>query len=479
MHRLVQRIIRDDADANGRSPAVVGALVPFLYKELHDIDEKGAGPDVELRFNKYFPHLLQALPELDAPDFRGEEISDILDDLAKLVVLALKRQYAARTPSAAETAQPAKGGAQSRSAAEAYPERLPGLLGCFYEVDPLGEPLDFVLDRLEKKEDWRDFRDACLKAQNYVLRFALADALAERLYPESPVYDLGELTDLLNHRELNHFELGGYALKSYYSHPGFDENGIVSGNLSRLANHPCYPGRSILGDLLLNLVYQKKRQRDVEELLPRGGDNARFWEPIWDFVSYDVNAIRAAAYRNRGEKPAESEAEDVKAEYIYLLRLEAWQEELGKLFRNEPVVAGIVNDYFFIGSDTKRLERAAAQFEALPMSEKLLPLFRLLFGHPLWSVAEWAASVFAARLREAKKHEPEMARAHIRIIEALFERDLPWRVRYGAMETAFQIRLDEEPKHETFFNGVRLFYYDPISKISRAVRREPALHPLE
>ncbi len=445
MHRLVQRIIRDEADANGRSPAVVGALVPFLHKELHDIDDKSANGDAELRFNKYFPHLLQALPELDAPDFRGEETSNILDDLAKLVVLALTRHYAAQPP----------------DAAEAYPERLPGLLGCFYEVDPLGKPLDLVLDRLRNKEDWRKFRDACLKAQNYVLRFALADALAERLSRDSAVYDLGELNELLNHRELNHFELGGYALKSYYSDPEFDDDDIDSGLLSRLAKHPCYPGRSILGDLLLNLVYQG---RPIEKLLPQGGDNSRFWEPVWDFVSYDVNAIRAAGYANRGATPPESEAEDVRAEYIYRLRLEGWQEKLGKLFRNEPIVAGIVTDFFSIGSDTKRLEEAAEPLRALPLTDTLAPLFCLLFGHPLWSVAEWAASVFAARLRDAK-NDPEKTRAHIAMIEALFERDLPWRVRYGAMETAFQIRLTEKPHHSTFFKGVRLFYSDPISKI--------------
>ncbi len=446
MHRLVQRIIRDDADSNGRSPGVIDRLVPFLYEQLKDIDAENASGDNKLRFSKYFPHLLQVLPKLDAPDFRGNEQNDILDDVAKLIVLALTRQY---------------------DDEEAYPEGLPGLLGCFYEVDPLAEPLNFLLRQMHGRpeKDWHHFRDECLSRQNYVLRFALASALSAAV--DEKLYDSKEITQLVKSPlTLNHFELGGYALKSLYSDPE-SYGGIDPALLGRLAGHRCYPGRSILGDLLLNLVYQK---RDVLQLLPeREGKNERFWQPVWDFVAFDVNAIRAADYYNNGQTVPAWESEEVKTEYAYLLQLESWRSGLLERFTSDSVLLPIVTNYFSLGVDTAEISRAKDAFAALN-ADSLLQLVRLLFGHPLWSVAESAASVVAALLRRAKsadgpRETNEETRTYIDLVEALFAHELPWRVRYGAMEAAFQIRLDEEQKHDSFFKGVEMFYADTSSKM--------------
>jgi hypothetical protein len=438
MHRLVQKVVRVDADESGRSAAIIDKLAPFLYEQLGD--KKSTG--IDLRFKKYFPHLLQALPELDAPDFRGNKVSDILENVAELIIISLRRY----------------------ESEEAYPESLPGLLGCFYKVDALEDPLDFILDERLKdrpREDWRGFRDKCLEQQNYVLRYALADALAGRLSDDGAIYNPGELTELLSHPEkLNHFELGGYALKSYYSDPGNYEK-IDCGELSLLARHPCYPGRSILGDLLLNLVYQ---QHDVRRLLPPDEQqNSRFWEPIWDFVAHDVNAIRAAEYRNRNETPPDREDQEVKAEYAYLLQLVEWQDHLLKRFAGDDFFEHILTGYFSTGANDE-WKKSTSKFENLSISDELLPLLRLLYGHPLWSVAESAASVLAALLSGAKGDAAKVG-AYTSVIEQLLARELPWRVRYGALETAYLIHLDEETKHQTFFKGVRLHYNDPVSKI--------------
>jgi hypothetical protein len=134
-------------------------------------------------------------------------------------------------------------------------------------------------------------------------------------------------------------------------------------------------------------------------------------------------------------------------------------------------VRGIVRDYFTIGADPDRItdddtvkselgKLAGAEFRkggpAL-FSEVL----GLLFGHPLWSVAEAAASVVAELLRDAAKDRREQEKnSYVATIDALFERSLPWRVRYGAMETAYQIRLDEDPDMATFGRGVKIFYND-------------------
>jgi hypothetical protein len=445
MHRLVQKVVRVDADESGRSADVIDKLVPFLYEQLGNENPEG----IELRFKKYFPHLLQALPELDAPDFRGLKVSDILENVAELIIISLERY----------------------ESEEAYPESLPGLLGCFYKVDALGKPLNFLLEKRLKdrpRKAWQDFRDICLEQQNYVLRYALAHALAEQLDDGAPIYNPGELTDLLSHPEkLNHFELGGYALKSYYSDPANFKK-IEPGKLSLLAKHPCYPGRSILGDLLLNLVYPGRdhKGRDVRLLLPPGeNQNARFWEPVWDFVAYDVNAIRAAEYYKRGDACPGSESADVKSEYAYLLQLVDWRGDLLKRFAGDEFFEPILTGYFSIGANDEWKENVD-EFEKLSLSDELLPLLRLLYGHPLWSVAESAASVLAALLGRAKGDAAKVG-AYTSIIEQLFEPKETswWRVRYGALETAYLIHLDEEENHKTFFKGVRANFADPVSKI--------------
>ena len=231
MHRLTQKIIRGEVEKAGQSAQVISRLMPFLCEQLTKLDAKDAN-------EKYFPHLLQALPHLNGPAFRGSDKSDLLDDVAKLVVLALKREY--------------------ELADDAYPEGLPALLACSYEVDPLDEPLTFVLERLRGRQakDWEKFRDECLESQNYVLRFALAKALAAAAEDGKPPLDFNEVTRLLeNPKTLNHFELGGYALKDLYSTA--DAADIDPDLLDLLARHPCYPGPSILCDLLLNLAHRK------------------------------------------------------------------------------------------------------------------------------------------------------------------------------------------------------------------------------
>ena len=116
--------------------------------------------------------------------------------------------------------------------------------------------------------------------------------------------------------------------------------------------------------------------------------------------------------------------------------------------------------------DTDLIGAAKDSFATLSNSGQLLPLLRLLFGHPLWLVAETAASAVAGLVREAKSEQKNRkAKAYIRTTAELFGKDLPWRVRYGAAETACQFRLEDEPKHATFFKSVQLFYNDPISKL--------------
>jgi nucleoside phosphorylase len=445
MHRLVQTIIRTETDQSGRSNAVISRLMPFLCAQLVGGAEPGQqDADKAMRVQKYLPHLLQALPHLDAPDFRGTEAGDLLDQVAKLVVLSLKEQTIAEDEDSP------------------IPEHLPRLLGCFYEVDPLAKPLSLVLKRTANQpEAWVTFRDACLREDNYVLRFALSTALADAI--EKSRYSLKEAATLIERpQSLNHFELGGYTLKSYYSkHPSEEPDPKL---LRLLAEHPCYPGRSILGDLMLNLAYQAKTPSKL--LPPAEGQNHRFWTSVWDFITYDVDAIVAAEYANSGAKPSSSVRNQVDEEFAYRQSLETQREELRRNLRSTPKLQRLVKDYFHIGSDPRRMADLDDTFAALLHTDLLPKVVHFFFGHPLWSVAEAAANVVARLYCSAVEAEEASARdAYHATITRLLDCNLPWRVRFGALEAAFQIRLHETPKMKTFFHGVRTFHNDPNSKI--------------
>ena len=458
VHRLVQNVIRVETDKQGRSPAVIARLMPFLCKQLVSVDASGevVGPrNKDLQFRKYFPHLFQALPHLDAPDFRGHDDSDLLDNVAKLVVLALVEQAAA-----------------SGDGGPAFPPYLPQLLGCFYELEPLSDPLDALLERIHRQPETRQatvrakFCDGCLEQGNYVLRVALAEALARTVL--SKTLEETEITTLIvQKRSLDHFELGGYALKAIYSARDSAAE-MKTELLERLANHPCYPGRSILGDLMINLVY---KGFEPSRLLPRGkGEKHPFWDPVWDFIAYDVNAIRAAELANANTPPGPGASEAVKEEHKFYLQMQAWRAELLDLLKPLPTAAGvyeIVERFFEIGAKQELISEQSDAFAKLSTPEPLVSVLRLLFAHPLWSVGETTAGVIAGLIRDAReKAQPDEAKAYRDAIRTLLASREPWRVPLAAMETAYQFRHEDEPeKMATFSDGIHRFYADPSSKL--------------
>jgi hypothetical protein len=469
MHRVIQAVIRDHIKRHEprRGAEVISILLPFLSDEL--LESKAGSKDV--RFRKYLPHFLQVLHYLDEPAFRRTEQGDPLDSTVKRVVL----QFTALVAGASKDDIPT------------HLAGLPKLVARYYEVDKLSDLLVPLLPHIEvPSTEWTAFRDDCLAADNYVLRYSLGEALGARALGDKTGKTLREIERLIEKQmNLNQFELGGYALKTVYSkmtrHDFFSrlierfvpfvrrrrEGRFKRTLLSLLAEHQCYPGRSILGDLMLNLVYQGKTP---SLLLPPGkAHNDRFWQPIWDFVRYDVNAIRAAEHVNRKT----TLAPEAEGEYDYRKQLVAWRKDLIGRLGEFSRIRGIVEDYFTIGADPDRItgESLAPEFGKLASSEVrarnpalFSDVLRLLFGHPLWSVAEAGASVLAALLAKAPEKSGERE-GFIEIVESLFDPGLPWRVRYGAMETAYQIRADEEPKMATFGRGVKLFYNDDVSKL--------------
>jgi hypothetical protein len=469
MHRVIQAVIRDQIkrEKPQRGVEVISKLLAFLSKQL--LGEKTRSKDLD--FPKYLPQFLQLLQYLDDPAYRTSNSGDPLDTTVKNLVAGITRLVETAPPALIQTT---------------YLPGLHKLVARYYEVDDLSDLLKPLLARITVPSDqWAEFREGCLAADNYVLRYSLGDALGKRALADKTPHTLDEIRRLIRESDdLNHFELGGYALKTYYSNitphdplsrlierflPSIRrrrEDQFDKALLVRLAEHHCYPGRSILGDLMLNLVYQR---RTPSHLLPPQGKNRRFWRPIWDFVRYDVQAIHAAEHVYAGV-PLPPEAE---GERDYRNQLVAWQKDLLKRLRGFPVVRGIVRNYFTIGADTTRItgDTAATDFAKLASADMrrqdptlFSDVLRLLYGHPLWSVAESAASVAETLVTHAPPNSTDR-QAYIDIVQSLFHASLPWRVRYGATETAYQIRDSEDPNMATFGRAVKLFYGDEVSKL--------------
>ena len=83
---------------------------------------------------------------------------------------------------------------------------------------------------------------------------------------------------------------------------------------------------------------------------------------------------------------------------------------------------------------------------------------RLFFGHPIWSVAEAAATTLSALILEDKDKQAD----RLAIIAALLADASNWRVQFGANEAAFAVRHADE---ELFFKSVETHFAHRICKI--------------
>jgi hypothetical protein len=92
----------------------------------------------------------------------------------------------------------------------------------------------------------------------------------------------------------------------------------------------------------------------------------------------------------------------------------------------------------------------------------------LLFSHPLWDVAETAASVLSSLI--------EVDAEQKRIVIALFD-DPYWRVRFGAIETAYMLVTVD--RMETFRQAVNRFCDDPNSRVRALCAEDLVAYILE
>jgi hypothetical protein len=240
--------------------------------------------------------------------------------------------------------------------------------------------------------------------------------------------------------EQNEFEAGGYTLAMVYmSHPDL----IAQRLLDRLAADETYVGPSIVSFLLLNLAYRKEqRPPDLRALVV----SKRVWEPLWDFTKLDVWEIEAAEafMAEPRREPSPSAPHEVKDCYAWCEKVQA---DIDRILGGSDVgatVRQLLESYHSLGEDEKPVRAAKDELAA---SARLPELMRILFAHPIWSVAEAAASVLSA----LSKTDPRC----LDIIDKLLG-DENWRVQYGANEAAFAVGT----RHEAVFHDAVRRLYD-------------------
>jgi hypothetical protein len=403
MHRLVQAVARGRLTLGQR-----GEALNRLVKAL-----ESAFPEDPVRL---FPHIVEVLQVLGQEEHRDLEASDAADRLARLIIIALRT---------------------IGSGSKVPAEYLEAFLSYFYEVDPLIGALDVLMR--EHWHVWPRLQERLLAADNYVLRYAMASSLANACTGDAPFAGVEEVAALTGEsKTLNEFELGGYALALIYAR---NPASIDPANLQKLAARREYPGRSILGDFLLNLVF--RTDIDCSRNLRALVQSERYWTPIWDLIKLDVWAIEAAeAFNATPRRLPPGAAPEVKATFKSFEEIERniaktlQQANLGEELRS------LLGKYFFLGQHTDQIQAAQQELNTKSHAE-LTGLMRIFFAHPIWAVAEAAATVLSGLV--------ENDRDRLKIIAEL-SKDENWRVKFGANEAAFAVRHIDE---STFFNGVK------------------------
>lgn len=310
------------------------------------------------------------------------------------------------------------------------PDKLIKLVQDFYEIDPLSGPLD-VLVRYHHDQKWPDRLTTLLSSDNFVVRYALSDAMADACTRSNATITAFELSTLLTEgKTFNHRELGAYTLRLIYTRTTGE---IDPKSLEQLAKSCTYPGRSALADLLLNLVLQREPRHQLVQ-------NPDFWQPIWEFHKLDIWDLKAAELLMANQDPPPSTAAEVRAVYQTLKGISNLRGEL-LMGRRPSLIRSLLEGYWSLGRDLDQLSRTRKELAEAPDLKKLM---QLLFAHPLWAVGEAAATVMSSIAEE----DPQQ----LKLMSELLE-DEPWRL--GAIEAAFASR---HLNRTIFFIAVRKFY---------------------
>ena len=273
------------------------------------------------------------------------------------------------------------------------------------------------------------------------------------LDPDAP-FTIADVYRDLDSPDINVRELGAYTLRASIPRSGADRAEI---SRTAVRKRRPYPGRSALGDLLVNLALQEHPSATKV-------DNKDFWDPIWDHTRLDVWDIRAAVPFMAAGRPVKGALRgadsDVRATYRYFQQTEELRQELERTEDNLKL-RRLVGKFYKLGADPDEIGLAEEELKASPRLEKFV---RLFFFHPLWNVGETAASVLTSIVENETDDQNQDAAKAI-VSELLFggTGTTYWRIRYGAIEAAYQLIAFDHM--ELFGKAVNEFYKCRNSRI--------------
>ena len=330
------------------------------------------------------------------------------------------------------------------------------LIKDFYQIEPLVAPIEILVQF--HRDKWPGLLDELLREEeNYVLRYAISQVLGAVCAEQDPPITIRDISAYMERPEFVYRELAFYVLRHLY---GRKPELIKLEHLERMGDSETFPGRAALGDLLLHLEIQKRY--DSTRVKSR-----TFWEPIWPYNRIDVCDLKAARSLRAGSHLPDDADDGVTAAYEDLKRTEELRQKLlgEEKLKSDETLYALIRDFYKLGQTPKRIRKARNRVGGSPY---MLDLIRLAFSHPLWNVAEEAASELASFV----EREPQM----ISIVETLLT-DPYWRVRFGATETAYQLASADDVG--LFGDAVSRFYADPNARLRALCAENLIAHVLD
>lgn len=409
----------------------------LTHRECATLPLENAGPYADYVARHGVAHLLEAgriaeavnlLDHLKArPDRQVYFPRGYLAVTTKQVGLALQHWLEAWTGELTDEARRAR----EAAARAVVPAALANVIGDTYETGMYSAALRILIE-FHPDAWWAnrdDIKDRFLTPYDIVAKHSIGEALAETwLAAAAPDRAdlLARIKAMALGPDIEEREAAGYALQGIYLEAPERIDGEV---IARWADSETNTERMLLGELLVSFAHA-----GATDFARRIGAE-RFWHPAWDYHAIDIEDFDVLA----GHVPGHLDAARLAAS----ARAHAATRALLARLLAEPAVRGdarlleLLAAYDELGAGDARVRRAVpalqAALEGRETRAVARDLIRVLFSHPLWTVAEAGTSALAMIVEEDVRHL-----ALIR--ELLAEPDAYWRVRYGTVDAAFNVR---------------------------------------
>ncbi|WP_207958443.1 ATP-binding protein [Caballeronia sp. SBC1] len=334
--------------------------------------------------------------------------------------------------------------ARDAAARAMSPRALANIIFDTYETGIYSGVLRILIE-FNYEEWWRPnkegIRDRFITPYDMVAKHTVGEALSDvfqiasvprrrKLMAEIKAKALG--------KNIEERETAGYALQEIFiANPDLIDSDVIS----RWSGSETNIERMILGELLVSLAHDKKGE--IVSLIH--GDV--FWNPIWENNAIDIDDFKVLTEKHLTDGAANprllkcASEHDETTKLLNRLLADPYVNGNGSGGEDQPLLT-LLKAYDKLAAGDPRVRNAfPALLAALKKNAETRrvakDIIKVLFSHSLWAVAEAATSVVADLAQEDI--------AHLSLIDELLdERDAYWRVRYGTVDAAFNVReLDD------------------------------------